>query len=46
LLDCFASDHAAMCDVCTNEAETAIKLAREGVELEGIRDIIDQLYGG
>ena len=46
LLDCYASDHAAMCDVCLKEAEMAFQLARDGVELAGIRDIIDQLYGG
>jgi hypothetical protein len=46
LLDCYASDHAAVCDVCMKEAEMAIELARDGVDLAGIRDIIDQLYGG
>ncbi len=45
LLDCFASDHAAMCDICLNEAEMAVKLQGEGVGLDGIRDIIDQTYG-
>ena len=46
LLTCFADDHGAMCDICLNEAETAFKLTRDGVDLEVIRDVIDRTYGG
>lgn len=46
LLTCFASDHAAMCDICMNEAETAFRLSRDGVDLDLIRDVIDRTYGG
>jgi hypothetical protein len=45
LLSCFASDHAAMCDICMSEAETAFRLSRDGVELELIRDVIDRTFG-
>lgn len=45
LLSCFASDHAAMCDICLSEAETAFELSRDGVRLGVIRDVIDQTYG-
>lgn len=46
LLSCFASDHAAMCDICLSEAETAFRLSRDGVDLDLIRDVIDRTYGG
>ena len=46
LLECFSSDHAAMCDVCLNEAETAFQMSRNGADLEVIRIGIDGLYGG
>ena len=46
LLECFSSDHAAMCDVCLNEAETAFEMSRHGTDLEVIRTGIDGLYGG
>lgn len=46
LLECFSSDHAAMCDVCLSEAETAFQMSRSGADLEVIRTGIDRLYGG
>lgn len=46
LLECFSSDHAARCDVCLKEAETAFEMSRNGVDLEVIRKGIDGLYGG
>lgn len=46
LLSCFASDHAAMCDICMSEGETAFELSRDGVKLGVIRDVIDETYGG
>jgi len=46
LLECFSSDHAAMCDVCLNEAETAFEMSRNGADLEVIRTGIDGVYGG
>lgn len=46
LLSCFASDHAAMCDVCMSQAEQAFRLSQDGVDLDTIRDVIDRTYGG
>lgn len=46
LLECFSSDHAAMCDVCLNEAKTALEMNRKGGDLEVIRTAIDGVYGG
>lgn len=46
LLECFSSDHAAMCDVCLNEARTAFEMNRKGGDLETIRTVIDGVYGG
>jgi hypothetical protein len=46
LLECFSSDHAAMCDICLNEAETAFQMSRNGADLEVIRTWIDGMYGG
>lgn len=45
LLECFSSDHAAMCDVCMNEAEMAFQMSRDGVDLDLIRSTIDLVYG-
>lgn len=45
LLDCFASDHAARCDVCLSEASIAHRMTRDGASLEQIRAAIDDLYG-
>ena len=45
LLSCYETDHAAMCDICLNAAEMAFKLHRDGVGLDGIRDVIDATYG-
>lgn len=46
LLSCFASEHAAACDVCLSEGETVFRLARNGASLDLIRDAIDQQFGG
>ena len=45
LLDCFASDHAAGCDVCMSEAEIAHEMTREGASLGAIRAEVDRTYG-
>ena len=45
LLECFSSDHAAMCDVCLSEAETAFQMSWNGADLEVIRTGIDGMYG-
>jgi hypothetical protein len=45
LLDCFADDHAARCDICLSEAALAHKMNGEGASLEQIRDAVDGLYG-
>lgn len=44
LLDCFASDHAAACDVCMREAEMADQMTRRGESLDRIRAAIDGTY--
>lgn len=44
LLDCFASDHAAACDVCMREAEIAYEMTRQGESLDRIRAAIDRTY--
>lgn len=44
LLDCFASDHAAACDICMREAEIAYRMAMEGETLGRIRAEIDAYY--
>lgn len=45
LLDCFASDHAARCDVCMSEAVIAHQMSRNGASLEAIRAEVDRTYG-
>jgi hypothetical protein len=45
LLDCFASDHAAGCDVCMGEAEIAHEMTRQGASLGDIRAEVDRTYG-
>ena len=45
LLDCFASDHAARCDVCMSEAVIASQMTRGGASLDDIRAEIDRVYG-
>ena len=45
MLDCFASDHAAACDVCMREAEIAREMVDRGEPLQSIRAEIDRLYG-
>lgn len=45
LLDCFASDHAARCDVCLSEGTIAYRMAREGHDLKAIRAEIDDRFG-
>lgn len=45
LLDCFASDHAARCDVCMSEAVIAHQMTQNGASLDEIRREIDRTYG-
>jgi Protein of unknown function with PCYCGC motif len=45
LLDCFASDHAAGCDVCLSEAVIAYDMTAQGADLAAIRDRVDGTYG-
>lgn len=44
LLDCFASDHAARCDVCLSEAMIAYQMSRDGKDLKAIRAEIDDRF--
>lgn len=46
LLDCFASDHAAGCDICLSEAEMAFRMTSRGHSLDEIRLAVDATYGG
>jgi hypothetical protein len=46
LLDCFANDHAARCDICMSEASLAARMAAAGKTLKQIRHAIDGVYGG
>lgn len=45
LLDCFADDHAARCDVCMSEAVIAYQMNQKGASLDDIRREIDRTYG-
>ncbi len=45
LLDCFASDHAAGCDICMSEAVVAHDMTMAGADLEAIRHRVDATYG-
>lgn len=45
LLDCFASDHAARCDVCMSEAVIAYRMTQNGSSLDDVRREIDRTYG-
>ena len=45
LLDCFASDHAAACDVCLSEAAIAHQGTQKAMTLRQVREAIDELYG-
>jgi hypothetical protein len=45
LLDCFASEHGAGCDICLTEAQLAYRMTKEGRSLDEIRSAIDDLYG-
>ena len=45
LLDCFASDHAARCDVCLSEATIAYRMSTDGADLRAIRAEIDRRFG-
>lgn len=46
LLDCFATHHAAYCDICLSEAAMAFRMTKAGRTLGEIRHAIDELYGG
>lgn len=45
LLDCFASEHAARCDVCMSEAVIAYRMSMDGASMEAIRAEVDRIYG-
>jgi len=45
LLECFASDHAARCDICMSEAAVAYRMSQTGTSLDAIRAEVDQMYG-
>ena len=45
LLDCFASDHGARCDVCMSEAAIAYQMSQDGASLDAIRAEVDRTYG-
>ena len=45
LLDCFADDHAARCDICLSEAALAWQMTGQGKSLDQVRDAIDNMYG-
>lgn len=45
LLECFASDHAARCDICMSEAVIAYRMSRNRAPLEAIRAEVDKTYG-
>jgi hypothetical protein len=45
LLDCFASDHGAHCDVCMSEALIAYQMTLNGASLDAIRAEVDRTYG-
>lgn len=44
LLDCFASDHAARCDVCLSEAQMGWQMTQDGKDLKTIRREIDSRF--
>lgn len=44
LLDCFASDHGARCDICLSEAVMVYQMSRDGHDLEAIRKEIDSRF--
>ena len=46
LLDCFASDHAAACDICLSEAGMAFRMTSRGRSLDEIRLLVDATFGG
>jgi len=45
LLDCFADDHGAGCNICVNEALDAHALFMTGTPPDEIRTFIDKKYG-
>ena len=45
LLDCYASDHAAACDVCMKEVEIAFAMSQDGATLDDIRSELNRVYG-
>ena len=44
LLDCFASDHGAHCDICLSEATLVYQMSRAGHDLDAIRAEIDRRF--
>ena len=45
LLDCFASDHAARCDICMSEGSMGYQMSQNGASLDEIRAEIDRTFG-
>lgn len=45
LLDCFAGDHGAACDVCMREVDIAYRMTMQGESVAAIRKEIDRVYG-
>ncbi|MBT8461564.1 MAG: PCYCGC domain-containing protein, partial [Gemmatimonadetes bacterium] len=44
LLDCFASDHGARCDICLSEATIAYQMTMAGESLDAVRKEIDSQF--
>lgn len=44
LLDCFRSQHASHCEICIGEALEAERLARRGIPVEQIRDVLREKF--
>lgn len=44
LLDCFASDHGARCDICLSEATIAYQMTTAGESLDAVRREIDSRF--
>ena len=45
LLDCYRTNHATGCAICTGEAVIAGRLAESGTPVDQIRNILYQRYG-
>lgn len=45
LLSCYTDKHAALCDVCQNEAIMAYTLYKQGKNIQTIKNAIDKEFG-